>query len=413
MDRVSASRARQIGEPAAALEASPHDLGLWQRLAAALARAGQPEQAARAFAALGRAASDLGQVGLAVACARWLTQARRGDDADALIEAIAAAHCRGSDRIDGATRPRPPAPPGPPGPAAEPPSSLEAALELAERAVAAAVEGARERAPESLPPTPLIRVLEPDEFRELVSVMTLQQRRAGQIVIDVGQPARALYWIARGAVRVSREQALLGELRANSFFGEIALVGGTTRTARVTCEGDVWLLEVPAESLEQAAARAPKLARVLARYARSRLLANVMRTSELFSRLSEDERQALLPRFSTRMVATGESVIAEGADNDTLFVLVSGRCEVHRAGDQVIALGVGDGVGEASLLARKPASADVVATEPTVMLCLSRADFDDIAVEHPALLAEVYKLLVGREDASGDALVHDAEDLII
>jgi CRP-like cAMP-binding protein len=410
---VSASRARQIGEPAAALAASPHDLGAWQRLAAALARAGKPKPAAGAFAALGRAASDLGQVGLAVACARWLTQARRTDEADALLEAIAAAHCRGSARIDGSSRPRPPAPPSPAAEPAELPATVDEALALAERAVAAATEAAAERAPDTLPPTPLIRVLEPDEFRELCAVMTLQQRRDRQVVVDVGQPARALYWIARGTVRVSRDDLELGELRANSFFGEIALVGGTTRTARVTCDGDVWLLEIPADSLEQAAARAPKLARVLARYARSRLLANVMRTSELFSRLSEDERQTLLPRFSTRMFGPGEAIVEKGADNDTLFVLVSGRCEVRRDGDDLVTLGVGDGVGEASLLARKPASADVVATEPTVMLCLSRADFDDIAVEHPALLAEVYKLLVEREDASADAIVHDAEDLII
>ena len=53
----------------------------------------------------------------------------------------------------------------------------------------------------------------------------------------------------------------------------------------------------------------------------------------------------------------------------------------------------------------------VVATAPTALLRLAREEFDTVAVKYPALLAEVYKLLVEREQAN-QRLVHDANDLV-
>ena len=41
-----------------------------------------------------------------------------------------------------------------------------------------------------------------------------------------------------------------------------------------------------------------------------------------------------------------------------------------------------------------------------------REQFDQVAVNHPGLLAEVYKLLVQRE-SKNQALVHDASELIV
>src|SRR5213075_3538046 len=122
-----------------------------------------------------------------------------------------------------------------------------------------------------------------------------------------GEPATALYWLAHGTVTVSRVDASagateLGELHSGSFFGEIALVGGTRRTARVTARDDVWVLEIPARAVEKAAQKHPQLAEVLAAHARQRLLANLVRTSELFRALDEDDRDELLGKLQTELV---------------------------------------------------------------------------------------------------------------
>ncbi len=411
---MSKKKAAEVAEAAAALAAAPSDLGAWLGLSAALAAAGERARAAESFRALGEAASDLGQVALAVACARWLADQKQKKEAEALTRRIAETHGRGSKRIDHAARPLPP--PRRPNSGAAPASAttLKAAVAAANDAVAAATSAAAERAPASLPATPLVRALDPDEVRELIGVMKLTRQPAGHVVVDVGQQARALFWIARGAVAVTRGEHALGDLRSGAFFGEIALVGGTTRTARVATTEETWLLEIPAAAVEELAGRAPKLAKVLAEYARVRLLANVIRTSELFRRLEENERREMLARFSSRLIGAGEQLITRGQPNDTLFVVASGCAEVRDADGACVAeLVPGDGVGEMSLMSGKPAVADVVAVEPVVVLGLSRADFDEVAVEHPGLLAEVYKLKIEREHAGIDSVIHDADDLIV
>src|SRR5262249_20785948 len=137
----------------------------------------------------------------------------------------------------------------------------------------------------------------------------------------------ALYWVAHGTVTVSRPKhqpgtaasgpiAQLGELHSGAFFGEIALVGGTKRTANVLAAEDVWLLEIPARALETAARKHPQLAEVIAFHARARLLANVLRTSELFKPLDDHAREELLGKLSSELVPQGTTFIREGEPND-------------------------------------------------------------------------------------------------
>ncbi len=417
MSQESPTPALSLGHAAARLSMFPNNLGAWWELALALAAAEQKELARKAYSELGMAASRLGHAGLAVACARALDGAGEEKAAEKLIDHIAKDHGRGSRRIDPALRSAPPAPPpSEPSlsgvPPADAPTELEPARAMAEKAIKVAALSAKGRAPDTLAPIPLIGVLDAGEMRELCSVMELRRLQKGDVVVDVGQPADALYWIARGSVSVARGDKFLGELVPNQFFGEIALVGATTRTARVTAAMRVLLLVIPAEQVEKVAARQARLGKVLANHARARLLATVMRTSELFQRLSDDERDGLVPLFETEMFAAGDTVVARGSETQRLVVVASGRCEM-RDGDSVLAtLETGDGVGEVSLLARRPAPHDVVAIEPTVVLSLSREKFDEVAVNHPGLLAEVYNLMVQREQENR-ALVHDASELIV
>jgi CRP-like cAMP-binding protein len=411
---VSAASFHGIGRAAAALASAPSDYDTWLYLAGLLAAAGRRAEAESAFVDLGRAACLGGQVALAVACARWLEQ-RGAAPARELIDEIVELHALGSTRIDPAARPNPP-PTVPPPLQQTLPASLEAAIGLSTKAIAHALEVAIARAPDKFPPTPLVSTLPPEDVRTLIETVTLQPVSAGQAVVQTGEPATHLYWIARGSVRITRGDTVLGELVSGAFFGEIAIMaapGGVgVRTATATCTLDTWLLTIPASDVEAMAARQPRLAKALALHARSRLLSNVMRTSELFARLGDDDKSELLGRFETVMIGVGESFISAGQDNDHLWVVVTGECEV-RVGETVIAtLGPGDGVGEISLLEKKPATKDVVATKPTALLRLARSEFDEIAVKYPELLAEVYKLLVEREQAN-QRLVLDANDLIV
>ena len=403
-----------LASAAAGLGANERDLSAWWRIAEALAGLGETKLATSAFDDLGRAANELGVVALAVACVLRLQSAGDERAAGALLDRISATHCLGSKRVGAGQNFEPPEPPTVPPPALiSLPEDLEAAKAAAAAAIEIASKAAHARAPKTLPPTPLIRYLSAGDMKRLVSVMTMKCYKRGEVVVDLGDAADALYWVARGSAEVSRGGKLLGELRSDTFFGEIALVGATTRTARVACLEDTYLLAIPASAVGATAVKAPNLAKVLATHARARLLSNVTRTSEILRRLSVVEKRSLLPRFESRFAEDGEFLIESGKPNESLYVLVSGVCEV-RDGDTVLStLGVGDGFGEMSMLGRKPATCDVVAVNSVVLLGVSRDMFDEIAMAHPDLLAEVYKLLVERERENNDAIIHDADDLVI
>jgi CRP-like cAMP-binding protein len=408
------STPEDLARAAAALEAAPGDLDAWLEVAARLAGIGAKDAAATAFDELGQSACDTGRVALAVACARWLAT-RDAARAKKLTDRIIDLHGAGSKRVlDGAQPPQlargkgSTTPPPAIGTVVDKPSAIARAT----AACAAATASAATVAPKRVAPTPLVSTLGRTALRAFLSAMNVRAVSSGTVVIDVGQPANALYWLARGRAEVSRDGTVLGELVPGGFFGEIALLAGSTRTARVTMVSDAWLLEIPTAAVEEAATKEPRLGEVLAHHARSRLLANLMRSSELFSALRAEDRAALLPRFEPVLLQPGETFIRQGEDNQHLWVLVSGRCVVTAGATLIARLGPGSAIGEISLVARKPATADVVTVEPCSLLRLPRQEFEAIAAKHPELLAEVYKLVVAREEANA-AIEHDAGELVV
>lgn len=393
-----------LGSATRALRARAADYGAWLEVAAILSALGFAEDAELAFAAIGEGARVNGQVALAVACGRHLAQlgSLRGS---ALLEEVVETYATGGPHF-GLGKPAP----------VEPPSievaESENPIEDARATIAALGPWLAQRNSEAGSPAPLLSALSKPGARALVGVMTARAYGAGARIVETGDPASALYWLAHGTVSVSRGSTQLGELHSGAFFGEIALVGGTHRTATVVAQGDVWLLEIPAKAVAMAAEKDPQLADVLAFHARARLLANVMRTSELFSPLSAADRDTLLGKFTTEIVAAGSVFITEGGQNDYLWVVVTGRCEVSSGGTVLAELMSGAAVGEMSLVTGQPAGASVVAVEPAVLLKLAKRDFSAVANNHPALVAEIERLVRAR-DQENRLVFHDATDLII
>ncbi len=447
-----------------ALAAHSTDHGAWLTAVAQLGAMGFVDDAERALAIVGQSGLRGGQVALAVACGRLLAQ-RGNVRGPELLEEVASAYCRGSKRISED------AVPAMPSETAELPElakldALAAAaaasdadsVEASESSILSAVSASSSTSfdaaslaaadlshatpaplsaavlaeaialvraaldrlepiatrahPGKLPSAPLLSSLPLPAARALVGVMTARTATAGELLVAVGEAASSLYWLAYGDVSVSRDGVTLGELHGGGFFGEIALVGGTARTAQVVAKSDVWLLEIPARAVEAAAQKHPQLAEVLAAHAKTRLLSNLMRTSELFRELPAAERASLLEKFQSQLFEAGARIIAQGQPNSFLWVVVAGRCGVQSAGAEMAQLGPGAAVGEISLVSGKPAIADVVAVERSVLLRLSREDFRAVTAHHPELLERVESLVVAREQANR-ALFHDAGDLLV
>ncbi|MDB4955207.1 MAG: cAMP-binding protein [Myxococcales bacterium] len=386
------------------LRQHPADYSAWLEVAALLGALGSIEDAEHAFATIGEGARVSGKVALAVACGRHLAELGSVHGPE-LVEQIVDTYATGGPHFAFEAPPAPDEPPALAEPAGDPITQARIVIEALGAWLTA-------RQAKQATPAPLLSALSKPGARALVGVMTTRAFATGATIIEAGTPATALYWIAHGSVSVRRDGAELGELHSGAFFGEIALVGGTTRTASVVAREESWLLEIPARAVENAAGKHPKLAEVLAFHARARLLANLTRTSELFRALGDEDRELLLAKFTSELVPADTTFIHEGKTNEYLWVVVSGKCAVKSKGGIVAELGPGAAVGEISLVSGVPAVADVVAIEPAVLLRLAKQDFEATAKRHPQLLAEVEKLVVKRETANR-ALFQDASDLIV
>jgi CRP-like cAMP-binding protein len=75
-----------------------------------------------------------------------------------------------------------------------------------------------------------------------------------------------------------------------------------------------------------------------------------------------------------RTIATGDFLVLDGADPSALYVLVDGVLRIEKSGVPITTLTEpGACIGEMSLLLGVPATADVVATEPSVVAVIDDA----------------------------------------
>jgi diguanylate cyclase (GGDEF)-like protein len=94
---------------------------------------------------------------------------------------------------------------------------------------------------------------------------------------------------------------------------------------------------------------------------------------ELFHGVNPDHVQSLLQRCERRDVAAGELLLSPGVKNEYVFLLLSGRLNVHVGSPDapiLVTIDVGACVGEMSIIEDRDPSAYVLAAEPTHLLAI-------------------------------------------
>jgi sigma-B regulation protein RsbU (phosphoserine phosphatase) len=107
----------------------------------------------------------------------------------------------------------------------------------------------------------------------------------------------------------------------------------------------------------------------------------------------------LLARCRTRALAAGETLLAAGQPNDTLYLLLDGELRVHLdAAGSATSFGVppGECVGDVSLIDGAPASAFVIAAVPSRVLAIDGDVFWSQLMAEPAIARNLLRLVVRR-----------------
>ncbi|MEP0546016.1 MAG: cyclic nucleotide-binding domain-containing protein [Rhodothermales bacterium] len=83
---------------------------------------------------------------------------------------------------------------------------------------------------------PMFTDLDRRELAELEKILYRREYRTGEVIFRQGDPGVGMYVVESGSVAIVYEptERLLAELRGGDFFGEIALLNETPRSARAT-----------------------------------------------------------------------------------------------------------------------------------------------------------------------------------
>ncbi|HWE22310.1 MAG TPA: cyclic nucleotide-binding domain-containing protein [Myxococcales bacterium] len=265
---------------------------------------------------------------------------------------------------------------------------------------------------------PLFDDLPRDAFVELVNRLSYRRYVAGEEILREGDPGRSFFVIVDGKVRIWKKmpegtELELATLSEGAFFGEMALLSGTPRTANVSAEQDTELLEVTDSVLRGLARAHPQVVKSLKRFYRQRLLSNVMAISPLFKNFDPVERRQIVEKFRLRQAAPGEIVIKEGAQSDGLYVVLHGAVDVAAQQVPLAKLKEGEIFGEMSLLTRQAATATVTSPGNSLLLRLPRDQFQELALTHPQILALVSELSDQRAAATRAALERHGIDSFV
>jgi voltage-gated potassium channel len=116
---------------------------------------------------------------------------------------------------------------------------------------------------------PLFRGLDAAGIAEIMRYLRAQSIPRGAMIVRKGDPAHSMYFIAEGEVEVelAHENVTLGE---GQFFGEIAVLRKTLRTADVRATAATKLLILDAYDLQTLTKRNPEIGDAIREVAQSR-----------------------------------------------------------------------------------------------------------------------------------------------
>ena len=124
--------------------------------------------------------------------------------------------------------------------------------------------------------------------------------------------------------------------------------------------------------------------------------AGLLSQIDLLAPFSDAERNELGAAATVRQFGRGETVIKEGAEGETFYVIAGGEVMVARGGVEVARLGRGAYLGEMSLLTGEPRSATVIAATDVTLLELGREAFGRHFAQHPERAKQLSEALATR-----------------
>ncbi|MBX2813665.1 MAG: cyclic nucleotide-binding domain-containing protein [Myxococcales bacterium] len=304
------------------------------------------------------------------------------------------------------------------------------APDLIERARAIAMadpepgQVSRERFQESVP---FFSDLGREAFLAVVHRMKFHKQQARTFVVRQGDPGTSLFIIVSGQVEVSIKgdsgrSLVLTTLGPGELFGEMSLLTERVRVASVQTLIPVELFEIDRTVLEAVARRHPSVLEDIVRFAKKRMIKNLMGSSSVFRALEDQERLDVIRAFETLITKANEVVIEYADVPKGLYLILEGELKVsipNESGEDVILgyLSPGKVAGEIALLDDSNTTARVTAVKQSVLMYLPKTRFFEIVAQYPRFQEYLGEMSVDRlaalEGAEATGNVVDPDEMVL
>lgn len=183
-----------------------------------------------------------------------------------------------------------------------------------------------------------------DDMGAFANYVLVRQLPPGTDVVVQRQYGHALFVLVSGAVVVHAigpddVSVTLGRLaRPGDFFGEAALLGRGERTATVTAETEIVLLEIEKHRFDLLTRRYKQVREHLEGVYHGRAIATYMRTHRYLSLLDDNTRADLGRGAKLKMYQRGDAITKKGDPADLVIIVKDGVVKAMRQKDGSVSI---------------------------------------------------------------------------
>jgi Fe-S-cluster-containing dehydrogenase component len=183
---------------------------------------------------------------------------------------------------------------------------------------------------------PFFAGVPPEDVATFADAVLVRQYRAGHDIVVQRQFGHAMFVLLQGAVVVTVETSDATALRVarladpGDYFGEAALLGRGERTATVTAETDVLLLELEKHRFDLLCRRHRSVREHLDGVYHQRAIATYLSTHRYLGRLDDQARQQLGRGATLKMYQRGDAVTKRGDPADSILIIKDGVVKASR-----------------------------------------------------------------------------------
>ena len=244
------------------------------------------------------------------------------------------------------------------------------------------------------------------ELGELSRLVQPVELAEGETFAVRGQASPGVVLVESGALEVLLESAPICTLSPGSLFDEDALVAVNApapATLRAAIKSQIGVLV--RKSVVRELSRLPFLRMALDVAWRRRVLAARLYGIDLFHDLSTTVRLKLGDQFDILDIPGGSVLAQEGEPGNSFYVIRDGEATLHLqpggGPDEptTATLGVGDYLGELSLIEDVPHTATVSAPYDVQVARLDRRSFGKVMKAHPEALVAIKAAIARRSES--------------